>query len=398
MFKLLQQAAAVTVINVRSIPDRRGSSTVIVIGIAGVVAVLVAMLAMANGFRSQLASTGDASSVLFLRQGSETELSSTISRESALVIKSLPGIAKDAEGKALASGELYTVADLPSRATGTDANVPVRGVEPEGLKLRPELKITEGRMFTAGLNEIIVGKNAATEFRGLDIGSEVKIRDALWKVVGIFTAGGSVSESEVFVDAEVAINAFRRNGFQTVHARLETPEAIESLRAELKNRNDQRLSVIVQTKPEYYAKQSELMSNLIRGFGWVITLFMAVGASFGALNAMYAAVSTRTRQIATLRAIGFGALPVVVAVIVEAMLLAFFGGIIGGVLAYLAFNGYTASTLNFQTFSQVAFTFKVSLGLIIQGTVLALLIGLVGGLLPAWRAARMPVTTALRAA
>jgi putative ABC transport system permease protein len=398
MLQILEQAAAVTAMNIKSIPQRRGSSAVIVIGIAGVVAVLVAMLAMANGFKSQLASTGDATSVLFLRQGAETELSSNISREGALVIKSLPGIAKGPDGKVLASGELYTVADLPRRATGTDANVPVRGMEPEGIALRPQIKIQQGRMFTAGLNEVIVGKNASLEFRGLELGNEVKIRDAVWKVVGIFSADGSINESEILLDADVAINAFRRNGFQTVHAKLESVAALETIRTELKNRNDQRLSVIVQTEPAYYAKQSEIMSLLISGFGLVITLFMAVGASFGALNAMYAAVATRTRQIATLRALGFGALPVVIAVIVEALFLALIGGVIGGLLAFLVFNGYTASTLNFQTFSQVAFTFKVTLPIILLGVVLALLIGFVGGLLPAWRAARMPVTTALRAA
>jgi putative ABC transport system permease protein len=394
MFAWLNQIVQVSWMNLKNIPQRTGTSLVIVVGIAGVVGVLTAILSMGAGFRATLGKAGYEDRAIVMRSGATSELSSGVSREQVDVIRGAPGIRRTADGKPIVTAELLVIADLPKASTGTLANAAVRGVQPDAFLLRPEVKITAGRMFNFGTREVIVGKQAASQFAGLKLGSRIAFRDSDWVVVGIFEADGSVNESELWADAEVVQNTFRRNGFQSVSVALEDKSALSTFKDALTA--DPRLQVKVSTMKQYFASQSESMSKLINVLGYAVGLIMAVGAVFGALNTMYAAISTRGREIATLRAIGFGAMPIVISVLLEAQLLALVGGAIGAIAAYLMFNGYTAATLG-SNFSQVAFDFRVTPTLMEQGIVLALMIGLVGGVLPAWRAARLPVATALRA-
>jgi putative ABC transport system permease protein len=367
-----------------------------VIGIAGVVAVLVSVLAMAQGFHQTLASTGRADRVILLREGSDAEMSSSIARGEAEQLANLPGVARDPDGRPVASAELLVVTDLPKKGQTDSSNAPFRGVQPLATALRDELRITEGRMFASGVREVIVGRKAAQQFEGLRVGAQISFRDSDWRVVGIFETGGDVHESELWADAEVAMSAFRREAFQSLTAKLEDggDAGIQAFRDSVAS--DPRFSMTVYREPEYYAKQSQLLATLINVLGYTVALFMAIGAVFGALNCMYSAISDRQVEIATLRAIGFGAAPVVASVLFEALLLSLVGGLLGGALAYAYCNGVTLSTLNFNTFSQVAFDFQVTPLLIVQGLVWALGMGLVGGLPPALRAARLPITTALR--
>jgi putative ABC transport system permease protein len=392
----LGQVAQITLINLRTIPRRLGTSLVVVVGIAGVVGVLVSVLAMAEGFRHTLASTGRTDRVIILRAGSDAELSSGVTRDQATLLASLPGIARDAGGRPLASAELVVMVDLPRRGETDPNNVPVRGVQPSAFDIRTEVTLTEGRRFARGVREVIVGRKASQQFAGLEVGSRIGFRDSDWTVVGVFTSGGDVHESEIWADAEVAMSAFRRTGFQSVTAVLADGSDAGLLAFKTSVAGDPRLSATVLREPEYYAKQARILSNLINILGYTVAAFMAVGAMFGALNCMYSAIASRQVEIATLRAIGFGGAPVVVSVLIEAILLALLGGAIGGALAYLYCDGASLSTLNFSTFSQVAFDFRVTRALLVQGLLWALLIGAAGGLLPAIRAARVPVTVALR--
>lgn len=392
--KLLKQIAEISWMNLRNIPQRLGTSLVIVVGIAGVVAVLVALLAMAEGFRATLAGTGKDDRAIVLREGANAELSSGLSREQVDLIKRAAGVQRNADGEPIASAELLVIADLPKAGTGTLANAQVRGVQPEAFALRPEVRIIEGRNFTPGPRELIVGRGAAATFDGLDVGAQIDFRDSAWTVVGIFEAGGGSHESELWGDAEVVQSAYRRNGFQSVNLQLESAAALETFRTALAE--DPRLTLKVQSQKQYYEAQSAQLATVINIVGTVIAAIMAIGAVFGALNTMYAAIATRGREIATLRAIGFGGLPVVVSVMIEALLLALAGGVLGALLAYVVFNGYTVSTLNGASFSQVAFDFRVTPELMQRGLTWALIIGLIGGLMPSIRAARLPVTTALR--
>ncbi len=393
--RVLKQIVAIAWMNLRNIPQRLGTSLVIVIGIAGVVGVLVALLAMGEGFRATLAGTGTDDRAIVLREGANAELSSGLTREQADLIKRLPGVRRDAGGEPIASAELLVIADLPKASTGTAANAQVRGVQPEAFALRPDVKIIEGRNFTPGPRELIAGRGAASQFGDIQVGSRIAFRDSDWTIVGLFEAGGGAHESELWGDAEVVQSAYRRNGFQSVSLQLDSAAALDGVRTAIQG--DPRLNVKIQSEKSYYEAQSRQLSMIINIVGTVIAAIMALGAVFGALNTMYAAIATRSREIATLRAIGFGGLPVVISVMLEALLLALLGGLLGAALAYLVFNGYTVSTLNGASFSQVAFDFKVTTALMWQGLTWALVIGLVGGLLPAIRAARLPVTTALRA-
>jgi putative ABC transport system permease protein len=392
----LNQVAQITLINLRNIPRRLGTSMVVVIGIAGVVGVLVSVLAMAEGFRHTLASTGRPARVMLLRAGSDAELSSGVARDQAVVLASLPAIARDGEGRPLASAEIVVMVDLPRRGQTDPNNVPFRGVQPAAFGIRDELVLVEGRGFARGVREVIVGRKAAAQFAGLAVGSRIGFRDSDWTVVGVFASGGDVHESEIWADADVAMSAFRREGFQSVTATL--ADASDAGLAALKESiaRDRRLSISVLREPEYYAKQASVLSKLIDVLGYSVSVFMAIGATFGALNCMYSAIASRQVEIATLRAIGFGGTPVVVSVMIEALALALVGGAVGGALAYIYCDGASLSTLNFNTFSQVAFDFRVTRGLLAKGLVWALVIGMAGGLLPAIRAARLPVTEALR--
>jgi len=381
-------------IGIAGLPQRWGASSVIVIGIAGVVGVLVAMLAMGEGFKATLDSTGSDDTAIVLRGGSQAETNSVITRDQLPLIASLDGIAKGTDGKPLSSPELSQVVNLPSRSDGTDANVQFRGVGPDAWALRPGLKIVEGRRFGAGLRELVAGRGVQKQFRGLQVGRQLKLGNQMWTVVGIFAASDS-HDSELWADADVLGPAYQRQSFQSVTVKLDGKTGFQRLKAALAA--DPRLKLDVQTTHDYYAKQSEQLTKIINVLGTVIGAIMAIGAVFGALNTMYAAVAGRAREIATMRALGFRGLPVVVAVMLETMLLALLGGLLGAAIAWIVFNGYTVSTLG-NNFSQVVFQFKVSPALLWSGLKWALGIGLVGGLFPALRAARLPVTEALRAA
>ncbi len=398
MIPFLRQIAAVTTMNLKSVPSRLGTSLVIVIGIAGVVGVMTALLSMAAGFKATLASTGRADRVIILRGGANDELSSVLYREQGRIVLEMPGIRKGADGAPLASAELYMLTDVVKKSSGGASNVIVRGVARNVWQLRPEARIVAGRDLEPGRREVLVGRAAQSQFAGLEIGDAVEVRDGPWQVVGVFEAEGGSHESEIWVDVDTLHGAIPRQGYTGVTAQLEDARA-ETFQA-FKDRltTDPRLTVQVQREPEYYASRSQALSNFINGLGYTVTIIMAIGAVFGALNTMYAAVSTRTIEIATLRALGFGGAPVVVSVLIEALLLALAGGLIGAALAYGVFNGYSVSTLNFQTFSQTAFAFRVTPELLAQGVSGAVLIGMLGGLFPAVRAARLPIVNALRAA
>lgn len=387
-------ALAAARIGIASLPQRWGASSVIVVGIAGVVGVLVAMLSMGEGFKATLDSTGREDSAIVLRGGSQAETNSVITRDQVPLLASLPGIRKDAQGRAEISPELSQVVNLPSMADGTDTNVQFRGVGPAAWSIRDNIRIVEGRKFGAGLREIVAGDGARKQFRGLEVGKTLDLGNQSWTVVGIFRSGDS-HDSELWTDAETLASAYERRAYQSITARTDGQAGYKALKAAVAA--DPRLKLDVFTTKAYYAKQSGQLSKLLSILGIVIGTIMAIGAVFGALNTMYAAVSGRAREIATMRAIGFRGLPVVTAVMLETMLLALLGGVLGCAIAWLVFNGYTVSTLG-NNFSQVVFQFKVSPELLWSGLKWALGIGLVGGLFPALRAARLPVTEALRAA
>jgi putative ABC transport system permease protein len=393
MSNWLAQIGAVTWLNLRTVGQRRGASTAAAFGILVVVAVFIALLSIAVGFQRTMASTGDPATVIVLRGGSDAEMTSAVSRDSSRIIAEAPGVLRTPAGPA-ASAELFVIVDLPKRTTHTDANVPLRGVQPAAFAVRRNFRLLAGRRFTTGKNEVIVGQGAAKEFAGLDIGHRLRWGENAWTVVGVFADGGSLSESEIWTDVDVLQPAYRRTMFQSVHARLDSAAAFSRFKDALTA--DPRLDVSVYREADYYAGQSEALTKLVYALGILICPLMVAGAVFGALNTMYSSVATRSREIATLRALGFGAGPVVISVLAESLLLAAVGGGVGAAFAYWAFNGFRAATINWQSFSQVAFAFRVTPALLVLGTSIALVIGLLGGLLPAIRAARLPVATALR--
>ncbi|GAB3104615.1 ABC transporter permease [Lysobacter terrae] len=392
---MLSQITAITGLNLKSIPERWASSLVIVVGLAGVVAVFTALLAMAAGFDKTLAATGRTDNAIILRGGSDAELNSGLGRDSATLIKQAPGIRKGVDGKPLASGEMIVIAELVRQGDQKNgANITVRGVESNAFALRPQLKIVAGRMFRTGLRELIVGRGVTRQFQGAELGKTLRMRGSDWTVVGIFESGDAY-DSELWTDAEVAQTTFNRRGYSSVLVGLDGANGLKTLQDNLKT--DPRLEVDVKSQQEYFSGQTKNFRKQIGFLASVVTLIMALGAIFAALNTMYAAVATRAKEIATLRAIGFGGLPVLMSVMIESLVLAFAGGVLGAIIAYLLFNNFSVSTLG-ENFTQVVFAFKVTPPLVVTGLVIALVIGFIGGLLPAWRAARMPVTTALRAA
>ena len=387
-----RQAAAITRVGIATLPQRLGASSVIVIGIAGVVGVLVALLALAGGLQQTLRGTGNDDTAIVVRGGASAELDSGLSRESATLIAQAPGIARDAGGQPLVSAEVVVVTNVPKKSSGTDANVEIRGVGLQSWAVRPNVRIVDGRRFEPGLRELLVGQGARQQFAGLEPGSTINLNAQQWQIVGVF-ASGDAHESELIGDAETVATTYRRNGFQSVTVRLDSRGAFDTFKAALAS--DPRLKVDARTTRDYYTAQSAALSKVIRIVGIVIATIMAIGAVFGALNTMYAAVNARAREVATLRAIGFGAAPVLVSVVLEAMLLALLGGALGASVAWLLFHDYAVSTLG-ANFSQVVFRFDVSPALLGTGVRWALAIGLIGGLLPAVRAAQLPVTAALR--
>jgi putative ABC transport system permease protein len=380
--------------NVRSVRARWTSTIVAVAGIAGTVGVFIAMLSLARGFRATLVSSGSADNALITRAGATSEMTSGVGLDSVKIIQDAPGIARGAEGPLLTS-EAVLMAPIPLLSTGTDANVELRGVSPNVFSIRRNIKIIEGRMFRPGLAELIAGKNATNAYSGLRVGNTIGLGTVRWQVVGIFDAGGSSFDSEVWGDAHLLNGAYKRPDTlsQSVTVHLDSPAALQQLKDSLTS--DPRLNVDVAREIDYYAKQSTRMTTLITILGGFVAGIMAIGAVFGALNTMYSAVAERGREIATMRALGFGAAAVVISFLIEALLISFVGGAIA-CLAVLPLNGLTTSTMNFQTFSNLAFAFKITPELLVKGVVFALTMGLIGGLLPAVRAATGPVANALR--
>jgi putative ABC transport system permease protein len=393
---LFRQIAAVTAMNFKSLPHRVGTSVVIVVGIAGVVGVLISVLAMSTGMIETMEHSGRDDRAIVLRNGSASESGSALSRDAARLVADATGIKRDRDGKPIASAEALRLVNLFRKEDGTEVNVAMRGTGPQLQVLRPEVKIVEGRMFRPAVTEIIVGKAAHAQFRGLNIGDQVKTRNANWTVVGVFTSDGDSHESGLMADAETLIAADQRGGFQSVTVMLDSPAAFQRFKDSLTA--NPALAVDVNREREYYRAQSETISRVIYIIAYVVGGIMAVGAIFSALNTMYSAVSARLREIATLRAIGFGATAMVMSVLAEALLLALIGGAIGAGVAWLFFNGHQVSTSGGgAAVGHLIFELSVSPALIVTGIVWACVIGLIGGLFPAVRAARLPVATALRA-
>jgi putative ABC transport system permease protein len=395
MRTLLLQVVAVTTINLKSIPQRVLLSLSTVVAIALVVMVLLAFLAMANGFQRTIAGSGSDDIGIVLRGGSQAEINSTVTREQVRLVEDGPGIARGGDGKPLVSPELYLVVDGIKHTTKTKANLPLRGIGEQGFALRKGITITAGRMFNRGANEIVVGKGLAREFDGFDIGGTVAFGTTRWTVVGIFEADGSVFESEIWGDLPVVQSLFNRNNFfQTVRVRLTGPATLDDLKGY--NDNDPRMKLDVKSEAAYFADQSSQTTDLIQKLGWPLAIAMAFGALAGALNTMYSSVAARATEIATLRAIGFGGFSAFVGTLIESLALAAVGGVIGAALTYAIFDGLSASTLG-GNFTQVVFNFRLSPALVGEGVLLALIVGLVGGLFPALRAARMPIVAGLYA-
>jgi putative ABC transport system permease protein len=394
MLNWIAQVLSVTFFSLRTIPERKGAAVAAAVGIAGVVAVLVGVLSIAAGFRAAMSVQGNDELAIVLRSSADTEMTSGLSREETRLIADSPGLARNADGP-LASAELFVIINLPKRSTGTDANVPFRGVEKAAFAVRNDVKIVEGRQFELGRNEIIVGAGAARAFAGLEVGNEITLGQNQWKIVGVFSGGGGAAESEMWADAAVLQSAYQRGeAFQSVYARLSSAGAFDEFKDSLTT--NPRLKVKVVRQREFLADQSSMLTNFIQNFGVFIAGMMALGALFGALNTMYSAVAARTREIATLRALGFGSSPVILSVMFESLVLALIGGVLGAAAAYFAFDGYKAATINWQTFSQIAFAFAVTPQLLVSAIIWAVTIGLIGGFFPAIRAVRMPIAKALR--
>ena len=380
--------------NIRSVQSRWSSSIVAVLGIAGTVGVFIAMLALARGFKATLVASGSADNVIVTRAGASSEMLSSIDLDAVKILEDEPGVARSDAGP-LITAEAVAVASLPLRSTGGDANAQVRGVSANALNIRRNIKIVQGEMFHPGLTEVVAGKNASASYAGLNVGNTVKFGGTEWKIVGIFDAGGSAFDSEIWCDPRVLDDAYKRpsNAFQSATVHLMSTDAFQGFRDAVLA--DPRMNVQVEREIDYYSKQSTAMTRLITVLGGLVAFIMAIGAVFGALNTMYSAVSERGREIATMLALGFGSAAVISSFLVEALFIASIGGIVG-CIAVLPLNGLTTGTMNWQTFSQLAFAFRISPQLLGAGIAFALAMGLVGGLLPALRAARMPVATALR--
>ena len=391
----IKQTLAVIALNLRTIPARLSSSAVAIVGIAGVVVVFVSVLSIGAGFAAAMQGSGSATRALVLRTGADTELTSGLEGPDVDVIKQAPGIRREGSGP-LASAELYVILDVPKKSTpDASANVPMRGIEAMGMDVREEVSLVAGRMFQFGTNEVIVGRAANGQFVNMNTGDTIVSGQNKWNVVGIFEADGGVAETEIWADVRTLQGAYRRgNTYQSVLVRLDSSDTFDMFRDWLTS--NPQVNVAIRRENEYYAAQSVAMTRLIQTIGFGIAALMGIGAVFGAILTMYTAVATRAREIATLRALGFDTTSVLISVLIESLGLGAIGGAIGAAAAYVAFNGYQTSTMNFQTFTQVAFAFRVTPELLGVGLFYALLMGLVGGLLPAIRAARLPIASALR--
>lgn len=380
--------------NFRSVTARWTSAIVAVLGIAGTVGVFVAMLSLARGFKATLVASGAYDNAIVMRAGATSEIMSGVALDAVKILQDAPGVARTAEGPAITS-EVVVMAPFRLRSTATDANVQVRGVLPDVLRVRRNVKLVQGRLFEPGLEELIVGKNASSSYAGLTLGNTVNFGGGHWQVVGIFDAGGSAFDSEVWCDVRVLDDAYKRpaNIFQSVTVHLSSPEAFEQFKDAIIS--DRRLNLDVTREIEYYARQSTRTARLITILGGLVASVMAIGAIFGALNTMYSAVAERGREIATIRALGFGSGAIVSSFLIEALLISFAGGAIG-CLAVLPLNGLTTGATNWQTFSHLAFAFRITPSLLLAGMSFGLAMGVLGGLSPAIRAAWRPVAVALR--
>lgn len=383
------------VYNLRSVKERWTSAIVAVLGIAGTVGVFIAVLSLAKGFKATLVSSGSYDNVIVRRAGSTSEIDSNVPLDQVKILQDVPGVARE-NGQALISPEVVIIAPFPLVTTGTDANVQARGISPKALEIRQKIKIIEGRMIQPGLYELMIGRNVSHTYAGLSMGSSVKFGGATWQVVGVFDAGGSAFDSELWCDAKLLKQAYHRpeEFFNSVTVHLSSPDALQQFKDAISA--DPRMSVDIMREVEYYEKQSTLLSTMIKWLGSIVAGIMAIGAIFGALNTMYSAVSERSREIATLRALGFGAGSVVFSFMVEALLISLVGGLLGAV-AVLPLNGLTTGAMNWQTFSHLAFAFSITPALLGAGIIFALMMGIFGGFFPAMRAARRPVASALRA-
>jgi putative ABC transport system permease protein len=388
MSTLLRQSAAIARMNILSIPRRLWMSASTVFAIALVVAVLLVFLAMGNGFRQAQSSAGAADIAILLRDGAQTEISSAVSRDQAMLIEEAPGIVRS-NGKPLVSAEIYVIVDGTRRTNGLKSNLPLRGLGAAGAAIRHDIRMVQGRMFRPGTNELVVGRGVAREYAGFDVGNTLRLGQSVWTVVGIFADGGTVRESEIWADVGVVQAVFKRlNVFQTVHARLTSPSDLAVLKRYVAS--DPRLQLVVESEAEYFSEQARQSSSLIQNLGWPLAMIMAIGALAGALNTMYSSVAARATEIATLRAIGFGGIPTFAGTLAEALVLAILGGLLGVVAATLLFNGYSASTLS-ANFTQVIFTFRMTPTLCVRALWLAIVVGTIGGIFPAIRAARLPI-------
>ncbi|TNE62153.1 MAG: ABC transporter permease [Alphaproteobacteria bacterium] len=391
--KMLSQIWAVIVMNIRSLPQRLWMSLAAVLAVTVVVAVLLSFLAMANGFAKTLEGSGSDKVAIVTRGGSQSELNSVLSREAVNAVAVAPGIAKKADGTPFYSAELYVVVDAIKRSSGTEVNLPLRGIDQAGFDLRDNVSIVEGRMFTPGNNELIVGQKVLEQFTGFELGKEVNFGKSRWVVVGVFSTGGNAFESELWADARTVQDQFRRgNSYQTMRIRLEEPGNVQGIIDTVEA--DPTLNLDVKTEAEYFSEQGRALRGMVY-FGWGISIVMALGALAGALNTMFTSVASRSREIATLRAIGFSNVSAFFGTLAESVVLSIIGGIVGAVLSFTFLDGMTASTLG-ASFTQVVFSFELSPELFINGIILSLIIGLVGGIFPAWRAARLPVVVAFR--
>jgi len=390
---LFREIGAVTAMNLRSVPSRWGTSSVIVLGMALVVGVLVSVLGMTRSLTSTIADTGRPDRAIVLRAGATNETSSSVPMDAVATIKNAPGVARTPDGEAAATAEMLTAVNLTRKEDGTMAGITVRGMEPAATTVRPEIKLVEGRMFKPGLREVIVGRGARTEFRGLEIGDRVALRNSQWTVVGVFASDGNANESRLVADEATLLSAYQRTAASSVTVLLGSTAAFEEFKTTLTT--NPTLSVSVERENDYYARQSDNANAFFGTVTLIVGLFMAVGALFAALNTMYTAVSTRTVEIATLRAIGFGASGVVVSVLVESLVLALLGAVIGAAGAAAVFGGNMVSLGN--GVSSLVFEMRVTPALLAAGVAWACAVGFLGGLFPAIKAARQPVVTALSA-
>ena len=391
--KFLRQVLSITNMNLKNIMERSGSSIVIIVGIAGSVAVMVSLLAMAEGLNSTISSTGKEDRVIILREGASSELGSGVAMSDVDIVANSPGIRSE-DGKPLISAEVFSIIDLKKKGAVATSNLPMRGVQPESFKIRPEIEIIQGRNFNSGTSEVIVGRGAHDQYENVDIGDEIKVRDSMATVVGIFSSGGNVHESEIWADLATTQGIFRRGASaSSMIIQLDDAKAFNDLGIYVESYPNLEFRVTRET--DFYTDQAS-GSELIKLFGQIVGYIMAIGAVFAALNTMYSAVSSRLVEIGTLRALGFNGSTVLMALMIEALILSILGGSIGAGIAYVLFNGYTVSTLAGGSFSQTAFNFAVTGEVVGQGMTLAIIVGLIGGIFPAWNASRRDNTEALR--